>query len=232
MCLEPSTVISQRRKKVPNWVLNKVNFYGKPERLKQLREFITTSETSFNFEKLLPVPEPLKISSGSDEHVALRFASVRRKYKDNWKDSTEFKQLESEYEKVPWVKTERTWDEWADLGDVYLANVEMYGATTWYDWCIDNWGTKWNACDIDWEDDAHVKFETAWSAPEGIYKALAEAFPDVHFEVEFADEDIGNNCGCINYFGEDVQIECMNDYDFACGVWGYDPEEEEAWIVT
>ena len=32
-----------------------------------------------------------------------------------------------------------------ELGNVYLNNIINYGADSWYDWCINNWGTKWNA---------------------------------------------------------------------------------------
>jgi hypothetical protein len=47
-------------------------------------------------------------------------------------------------------------------------------------WCVDNWGTKWNACDIsvDIEDKevAEYFFMTAWSPPEEIYWKLKEKF--------------------------------------------------------
>ena len=46
-----------------------------------------------------------------------------------------------------------------------------------YDWCTENWGTKWelNADDIGYEGDEECldyEFNTAWSPPEGIYNAL------------------------------------------------------------
>lgn len=34
---------------------------------------------------------------------------------------------------------------WA-LGRQAFENLEKYGCATWYDWCVQNWGTKWNAC--------------------------------------------------------------------------------------
>ena len=55
----------------------------------------------------------------------------------------------------------------------------------WYHWCIDNWGTKWDACDksIDYEDSEilALTFNTAWSPPEGIVERLREKYPDLSF---------------------------------------------------
>ena len=50
-----------------------------------------------------------------------------------------------------------------------------YGADNWYDWSINNWGTKWNACNTEVELNENVlnyTFETAWDAPREIVRAL------------------------------------------------------------
>ena len=50
-----------------------------------------------------------------------------------------------------------------------------YGADNWYDWSINNWGTKWNACNTEVELNENVlnySFETAWDAPREIVRAL------------------------------------------------------------
>jgi hypothetical protein len=62
------------------------------------------------------------------------------------------------------------------------ANLEKHGYSTWYDFCVNQWGTKW---DVDpYEpveyDDQHDKngvtfgFDSAWSPPIGVYEALVE----------------------------------------------------------
>jgi hypothetical protein len=48
----------------------------------------------------------------------------------------------------------------------------------WYDWNIQNWGTKWDASIIDWNRDDDnaitVYYETAWSPPTQLYYHLIE----------------------------------------------------------
>ncbi len=44
--------------------------------------------------------------------------------------------------------------------------VEKYGAENWYDWCINNWGTKWDIAETYQNeiegDTLHLAFDTAW----------------------------------------------------------------------
>ena len=53
----------------------------------------------------------------------------------------------------------------------------------WYDWQIQNWGTKWEPTDIDVEqtDDMELEltFNTAWSPPEEICRAIRNKYPDI-----------------------------------------------------
>ena len=47
----------------------------------------------------------------------------------------------------------------------------------WYNWNINNWGTKWDACHgyDEWATDyLALAFDTAWSPPEPIFEAMAD----------------------------------------------------------
>lgn len=79
-----------------------------------------------------------------------------------------------------------------------------YGYPSWYEWNCDNWGTKWNAYEIE-RNDNEIEFETAWSAPHPIVEKLASFFPEVTFEHMWADEDTGYNCGTRQYSDGDVE---------------------------
>ena len=62
---------------------------------------------------------------------------------------------------------------------------------SWWDWRVQNWGTKWNSydCDVDESNEEHIEyiFYTAWSPPEGVIAKLREQYPDVHITA-FYDE--------------------------------------------
>ena len=57
------------------------------------------------------------------------------------------------------------------------AAVKATGHSSWYDWCIANWGTKWDispAANADLPDDntAYMTFDTAWAPPVEVYDEL------------------------------------------------------------
>ena len=61
------------------------------------------------------------------------------------------------------------------------SNIEKYGHSDWYSWCVDNWGTKWNCDAQDWvkvenpnDDQASVTFwfDSAWSPPTALYEFI------------------------------------------------------------
>ena len=62
-----------------------------------------------------------------------------------------------------------------------------------YDWCWDNWGTKWNASDVFWEDDPNrlsVIFHTAWSPPSNVIRTIIEKFPDLKVVHHYREESL------------------------------------------
>jgi hypothetical protein len=57
------------------------------------------------------------------------------------------------------------------------ALMEKYGASDWYSWCVNNWGTKWDIspyeCEIE-NGQLVGSFDTAWSPPIEAYSKLEE----------------------------------------------------------
>lgn len=46
----------------------------------------------------------------------------------------------------------------------------------WYDWNVQNWGTKWDTS-VDWKrdgDEIHLSFESAWSPPISLFEYLEQ----------------------------------------------------------
>lgn len=73
---------------------------------------------------------------------------------------------------------------------------ETFGADNWYDWSIDNWGTKWDVYPtgdtLEWDDvsecEVRIEFLSAWAPPLPVIKALAVRFPNLIFTINYTDE--------------------------------------------
>lgn len=87
--------------------------------------------------------------------------------------------------------------------------AKKYGYGNWYEWAHANWGTKWNTSDdiniYDPHDgSATIGFQTAWSPPFPVIKALGKKFPDVKFSMKYEDEGMAFS-GTLKVHGEDVE---------------------------
>lgn len=97
------------------------------------------------------------------------------------------------------------------------------------------WGTKWNAYDCRVIDENSVAFDTAWCTPYEAMVKLSVKFPESTIEVNYADENLGHNCGTyVLKNGEllkEITSNDLNENDkngalkFACEVKGYDFDE-------
>lgn len=245
---------------MPNHVANRLYFECSDERLEEILTAVqydpepeseeTTGIGTLDFNKLVPMPESLSIESGSttDAAIEVYLTAINPKTADHGvaKASPEFfsellermnKQrifgtYRADLSNAEIMKTTGRYsrDEMIQLGKTAVSNFISYGAATWYDWCISNWGTKWNSYYPDKSFADGVSFSTAWSAPEPVIKALSERFPDVVITHEWADEDIGRNLGrreyeggeCIGEYIPESEKECI---EFALAVRGCSPEE-------
>lgn len=102
--------------------------------------------------------------------------------------------------------------------------VSKYGADNWYDWSVKNWGTKWNTGSCKKTGVNSVEFDTAWSTPEPAMFELSRKY-HTRVEVYYADEDLGNNCGHYVYNDGEIVEDEVGDFELACEIWGFDPEE-------
>ena len=64
-----------------------------------------------------------------------------------------------------------------------LVNKEHVGVVDddWYDWCCENWDTKWNSYEASLEENGEenlrYEFLTAWAPPQNVIIELREKFP-------------------------------------------------------
>lgn len=190
---------------MPNHITNIINVTGDKIRIKELFDFVSNENILFDFNKIVPMPESLQITSGSmvDNaiHIITNDENALREYFDyEWvkqENITTIKELKKFLSKK--LKP-------IDFREARQAirNIEKYGHKDWYSWRIAYWGTKWNAYDFECINENSIKFNTAWGTPFSVIEALSKKYNDLRIEVKYADEDLGYNCGM--YVFEDGKL--------------------------
>lgn len=183
---------------MPNWTTNAIACHED-----DLRR-ILDDEGRVDFNRIVPRPEGLDVTSGSVERVALAYAAAAAKGDERgMHEALErlpqfFQQGDGPAQRI------ETAEDLARVAGIYADNIRKYGASTWYNWCIENWGTKWNACETHTIDLGGgwdlVTFDTAWDAPSPEFvEKLFNGFQHA-FQMESFDEDyhgITQNASCI-----------------------------------
>ena len=92
-----------------------------------------------------------------------------------------------------------------------LANQKKYGFSDWYGWRVSNWGTKWDARVVEYDDhnpnETYVMFDTAWSPPENFFRIFALLHSDAYFRNEYDEEGMGFEGYCENSQAEGYVAE-------------------------
>ena len=67
--------------------------------------------------------------------------------------------------------------------------IKKHGTDSWYEWRVENWGTKWegsqNEIYSDSPDELILSFETAWAPPSNWVKRVAMRFPNLSFRLVY-----------------------------------------------
>ena len=201
---------------MPNHIMSIIKFEN--EEMADLFEKkyvkVENGETIFDFNQLIPMPTELDITETSrkkdwmtaylvavNPHSAITVAGYKK-----W-DSERFQHILSVLGKSSFFKEESCGSNEApnlksvQEGEKYISNLEKYGYDTWYNWCVHNWGTKWNSYAYSRYafDKSVISFSTAWSAPFPVFEKLLQDNPDMSFMVYYADEDMGFNLGIYRY---------------------------------
>jgi len=167
---------------MPNHITNRLTIIGTEEQVKQVREAIKgeREDQFIDFNKIAPIPKELEGTQSP-----LRIISQE-----------EYDEQERRIRENDLTDNEKNWGLsrglTRELADEY---IEKFGHAEWYGWQTSNWGTKWNAYDQTELDENCIEFQTAWATPFEVLVNLSRMFPEVTFEVKYADEDFGYNVG-------------------------------------
>ena len=79
----------------------------------------------------------------------------------------------------------------------------------WYNWRVENWGTKWDVTDIAFHEtkvSMSYEFDTAWSPPTDVIRALSELFPTAYITHTYKEPGMGFG-GCMAFKDGDLMRE-------------------------
>lgn len=169
---------------MPNWCMNTLSIKSKsPEVLEAIKEFVKSETSCFSFQKIRPMPEILHHTEHPDkgfwiEHPDLPFVVDAA----NPKDSHEAWQIAR-------GRRPMTPEELLSLQEA------GGGVINWYDWKCAYWGTKWDAYSAEIYDQEEgricYQFNTAWSPPEPVIKALFDHFPAAKYKLYYEESGMG-----------------------------------------
>lgn len=167
---------------MPNHITNRLTIIGTEEQVAQVRAEIKgeREDQYIDFHKIAPIPKELKGTVSPMRIVSQEEYDIQEK-KIATNDLTE---------------NEKNWGLSRSLTQALADEYkEKFGHCDWYGWQTANWGTKWNAYEQHEIDENVIEFDTAWSTPYSLLVNLSKKYPQVTFEVEYADEDFGYNVG-------------------------------------
>ena len=198
-------------------ITNILTFEGDSEQVHAMLDKIKSDELGFgsiDFNKIIPMPESLNIEAGSRTDDALYVCMMA--LNPAAPDMGVPKLSSEEYQKLAGIVGRSKGEQFMTLdaqrisraskytplsdviamGQVVISNFLQYGCGDWYGWCNRNWGTKWNAYDVHFDQESQsIHFLTAWDTPTPVIDKLSQMFPEVEVDLQWADEDIGHNVG-------------------------------------
>lgn len=147
---------------MPNWCTNILGAFAQDGQQTVIPEQYLDNKTgSIDFNKIVPRPDILnKVTTGG--------CRIDGEYVTRWveepigEDKTKARKLTPDEE----------------------AQIKALGCESWWDWSIDNWGTKWNACEGS-SDGYWQFFDTAWSPPSKVIEVLSKKHPELIFYLGF-----------------------------------------------
>ena len=161
---------------MPNWVSNSVRVTGSKEELQRFAEQAGRSYAR-KYQELTPDGLVWVEGESKDEHLSF------------WNFVKPDDSILDEY----WGEEPRK---------ATLEEALKHEGNHWYDWNIRNWGCKWDASSVyfeDWGGELAYDFETPWGFPEPVIRAMVAQYPSLSFTVRFLEEQgwggqaVGNN---------------------------------------
>lgn len=167
---------------MPNHTTNLLEITGEPSDVKAFIDAVNKGDgNGIEFETIVPMPEELRNTTSPCRIM------TQEEIDKSWEEWNKLPSDKRGERPLGIGLTQEQHDEY----------VRKYGHAEWYSWAVENWGTKWAAYDdLGWdciEDTgyASICFHTAWAPPSAFFIQASKKFPNLEFELSFADEGGG-----------------------------------------
>lgn len=174
---------------MPDWIQNEVKIYG--PNLMSLKEFLKEGTRPFSLNKIVPMPECLDVGGVPPEFFIK--ASVKA-----WLEKNHIEPKESVKKILEDADPEDAVPDIIKDAEKFYKAIDQTGYWSWYEWCCDHWGTKWDTCDSEYIDEngnfLHYTFLTAWAMPFNALIALSNQYPQHKIEVHAGYESCRPDC--------------------------------------
>ena len=229
---------------MPNWVITRIYITGPEDKIKEFEGKVLRPnededgefQRTFSFDRIKGRPEELANTTAPNPKPEVRKVKDMQGneievevYKDiinEWDIQSAISRGETPPEPIPCNNA--TPDQQEELR-------RKYGSSNWYDWNLENWGTKWDCSESTYsEEDKILQFQTPWACPQEIIGEMKLMFPDLKFNGNYADEDFGSNVGHIEdgllYPFDALSEEACETAATLWGHEGYYDDEKKEWV--
>lgn len=185
---------------MPNWAYNTmtVESDGSETGDEQLRCFANTAITEdgrLTFTGHLPMPDELDIGNAPHEGIT-DDASLTDAMRQISNPETEDFKRENLLKQIKMYHNKKT-----------------LGYSSWYEWNVNKWGTKWDAADSNVEtfaDRIELTFNTAWDLPRGWLRHIIELPECSHLRIHLVCEAEGESV-LLDDAGQEMEYNEEND---------------------
>ncbi len=178
-------------------VFVKITVSGNPDLLQQCAA-AHFANGSFDYNSVIPMPAELNIEESSS--VTTGYDALYGDWTEpakywTWKEAATSLgmpfPLESREQLLACIRSLDCAAIYLEPARQYKENIDRFGHGSWYGWCKQHWGTKWNAEDsaVTLEPQQLVVTFTATNAfPKPVVSALSRKWPELDFKVLYVDE--------------------------------------------
>jgi hypothetical protein len=182
---------------MPNWCECELVIKGKQADLDAFCAKAQSDKEALSFARFIPKPPELDLDAGGSESyydTLYGGESVRRTIA-SW-SHVQLESIDPEALLGALAKGHNiAIDEARAIADKYKRNQERFGHTTWYTWCVEKWGTKWDARHVDLDSAVagrlQYMFSTAWSPPLPVIGVMSEQFPSLLIDLKYWEGSMG-----------------------------------------